>query len=118
MIAKLAVWGRTRDEAIERLRRALDEYQVAGITTTLPFFREVARDQEFVDGKLDTGFIARFNERRVAIEPAEANLDLAMIAAAIHYSRNQQPVFMQPQVSERRWKAAGRVEGLRRWKRS
>jgi acetyl-CoA carboxylase, biotin carboxylase subunit len=120
MIAKLAVWGRTRDEAIERLRRALDEYHVAGITTTLPFFREVANDEEFVAGRLDTGFIARFNERRTVVEPPQEQTDLAMIAAAIHYARHAQPVFVQTgtQVADGRWKMAGRVAGLRRWKRS
>jgi len=120
MIAKLAVWGRTRDEAIKRLRRALDEYQVAGITTTLPFFREVADDEEFIAGKLDTGFIARFNERREVVDAPEDQVDLAMIAAAIHYTRHQQPVFVQgaTQTSDGRWKMAGRAAGLRRWKRS
>src|SRR5215217_5541842 len=66
MISKLATWGRTRAEAIERMRRALDEYMVGGIKTTLPFFREVMRDAEFVAGRLDTSFISRFNERRAA----------------------------------------------------
>src|SRR5216684_2052414 len=64
MISKLAAWGRTRGEAIDRLRRALDEYAVGGIKTTLPFFREIVRDEEFIAGRLDTGFISRFNERR------------------------------------------------------
>ncbi|HET9527330.1 MAG TPA: acetyl-CoA carboxylase biotin carboxylase subunit [Pyrinomonadaceae bacterium] len=120
MIAKLAVWGRTRGEAIERLRRALDEYQVSGITTTLPFFREVARDEEFVAGKLDTGFISRFNERRIEVEPPEEHVDLAMIAAAIHFARNEQPVFVQggTPVSDGQWKKAGRAAGLRRWMKS
>lgn len=120
MIAKLAVWGRTRLEAIERLRRALDEYEVSGITTTLPFFREVVRDEEFVAGQLDTGFIARFNERRVDVEPSEEHLDLAAIAAALHYARNQQPVFVQSgaPASDGRWKMAGRVEALRKWRKS
>ena len=52
LISKLAAWGRTRDEAIDRLRRALDEYEVAGIKTTLPFFREIVRDEEFISGRL------------------------------------------------------------------
>ena len=120
MIAKLAVWGRTRDEAIDRLRRALDEYQVSGITTTLPFFREVVDDEEFVAGRLDTGFIARFNERHVdAVEPPQEEVDLAAIAAAVYYARHQQPAFVQPRGQDRdgRWKMAARAAGLRRWKR-
>src|SRR5918998_1578761 len=70
MISKLATWGRTRQEAVERMRRALDEYTVGGIKTTLPFFREVMRDEEFVAGRLDTAFISRFNERRAAAAAA------------------------------------------------
>lgn len=120
MIAKLAVWGRTRAEAIDRLRRALDEYQVAGITTTLPFFREVVDDEEFIAGRLDTGFIARFNERRVVVSPPAEHLDLAAIAAALHYARNRQPAFVQGNVQapDGRWKLAGRVEALRNWRKS
>src|SRR5262249_39029327 len=49
MISKLAAWGRTRAQAIDRLRRALDEYTVGGIKTTLPFFREIVRDEEFIE---------------------------------------------------------------------
>jgi acetyl/propionyl-CoA carboxylase alpha subunit len=74
MISKLAAWGRTRDEAIARMRRALAEYTVGGIKTTLPFFREVVRDEEFIAGRLDTGFIERFNQRRDAAA-ATAALD-------------------------------------------
>jgi acetyl-CoA carboxylase, biotin carboxylase subunit len=95
MIAKLAVWGRTRSDAIDRLRRALDEYDVSGITTTLPFFREVVRDEEFVSGRLDTGFIARFNERRAADESTQVEADLAAIAAALSYSKRQQQASTQ-----------------------
>src|SRR6266404_7575665 len=88
MIAKLAVWGRTRKEAVDRLRRALDEYEVAGITTTLPFFREIVRDDEFIAARLDTAFINRFNARRAAATPDQsqtADSDVALIAAALHY---------------------------------
>jgi acetyl-CoA carboxylase biotin carboxylase subunit len=122
MISKLATWGRTRDEAIERMRRALDEYTVGGIKTTLPFFREVMRDEEFVAGRLDTGFISRFNERRAAAvsndttpsDEERARRDIAAIAAALRYSepaRNgSQPT---PTAAPSRWKLSGR-EALHR----
>jgi acetyl-CoA carboxylase biotin carboxylase subunit len=118
MIAKLAVWGRTRLEAIERLRRALDEYEVSGITTTLPFFREVAEDEEFVSGQLDTGFITRFNERRAAAaEPPssrQTETDLAAIAAALSYALEKpQRSVGTPAAARSRWKMAGRQAALR-----
>jgi len=92
MISKFAVHGRTRREAIERMRRALSEYEITGVRTTLPFFREVMIDEEFVAGKLDTGFIDRFFERReIASEMGPANKDLAIIAAALAYSRKSSP---------------------------
>ena len=106
MIAKLAVWGRTRAEAIDRLRRTLDEYEVSGITTTLPFFRAIVRDPEFISAKLDTGFISRFNERSTAPEPSQEDSDLALIAAALHYVKHQPQIRVQNSVSK--WKLASR----------
>jgi len=118
MISKLAAWGRTRHEAIDRLRRALDEYEVGGIKTTLPFFRRVVRDREFIDGRLDTGFITRFNERQ-QLQPADGQAtqrlkDIAMLAAAVHYARLQKiGSAEQPCVdSYSRWKMAGRTAAL------
>jgi len=117
MIAKLAVWGRTRAEAIDRLKRALDEYEVSGITTTLPFFRDVVRDEEFIAGRLDTGFISRFNERRAleAIVLPEVETDLATIAAALSYAlRQQRTAAVQTNNSpQNRWKMSGRSGGTR-----
>jgi acetyl-CoA carboxylase biotin carboxylase subunit len=116
MISKLAAWGRYRSEAIDRLRRALGEYAVGGIRTTLPFFREVIRDQEFIDGELDTGFIERFNQRRVTAtggeisEAAAKERDVALIAAALAYQRaiaKASP--SQVTAAESKWKMSGRV---------
>jgi acetyl-CoA carboxylase biotin carboxylase subunit len=114
LISKLAAWGRDREESIDRLRRALDEYQVGGIRTTLPFFREIVRDQEFCAARLDTGFIARFNQRREAsaADTDEQQDDLAIIAAAIHYlalrkgSAGEQS--LADENRESRWKMSGR----------
>jgi len=88
MISKFAVHGRTRAEAIDRMRRALAEYEISGLKTTLPFFRDVMRDEEFIEGRLDTGFIPRFFERRreVANDGSEVILDMAAVAAALAYT--------------------------------
>ncbi len=112
MISKLAVVGRTRDEAINRLRRALTEYKVGGIKTTLPFFREIIDDEEFIEGKLDTSFIARFNERKKEREIDRESVDLALIAAALASSQKQFATLEKmetPQKSDSRWALAGRL---------
>jgi acetyl-CoA carboxylase, biotin carboxylase subunit len=120
MISKLAAWGRTRSEAIDRLRRALDEYLVAGIKTTLPLFREIVKDEDFIAGRLDTDFIFRFNARREAArrfsfeQPDEQEVtrrDLALIAAAVHYAKLQREASFDHQPAKpgnTRWKMSGR----------
>ena len=109
MISKFAVFGRDRAEAIDRMRRALAEYEIAGIKTTLPFFREVMEDREFIDGSLDTGFISRFNERRSPPATDQTAADLAIVAAALASTRpaTNGTVTSVPQPS--RWVIAGRT---------
>ena len=120
MISKLAAWGRSREEAIDRMRRALDEYAVGGIKTTLPFFREIVRDEEFIAARLDTGFISRFNERRKArphpaggTQASSREQDIAIIAAALAYAEAQRGLRAdhQPQQSSK-WKTVGRIAGI------
>jgi acetyl-CoA carboxylase, biotin carboxylase subunit len=127
MISKLAAWGRTRSEAIDRLRRALDEYAVGGIKTTLPLFREIVRDEEFIAGRLDTGFIPRFNERRAERThgtqasslpqdgmASSLQQDIAIIAAAFAYAegRTISPNHQTQPISK--WKIAARALTLNR----
>jgi acetyl-CoA carboxylase biotin carboxylase subunit len=119
MISKLAVWGRDRAEAIDRMRRALDEYTVGGIRTTLPFFREIIRDKEFIAGNLDTGFIANWLERRDMVLAEETGnetdtirRDVAMIAAALDYQNQTAANSSTAQATSEtasRWKMAGRA---------
>ncbi len=108
MISKLAVYGKTRLEAIERLRRALDEYEVGGIKTTLPFFRKIVRDKEFIEGNLDTGFISRLKERESenSRETSEVKKDLAIIAAALSQKPPERSGKNNP--SESNWRRNGR----------
>ncbi len=58
LLAKLICWGRDRDEALARLRRALDEYVIAGIRTTIPFHQWLVRHPRFLAGDFSTDFVA------------------------------------------------------------
>lgn len=57
MISKLIVWGRTRNEAIARMRRALSEYIILGVKTTLPFHKSMMNNSHFIEAKLHTHFV-------------------------------------------------------------
>ena len=59
LISKLVAWGTTRQEAMDRMRRALDEYSIGGIKSNLGLFRSILRYSDFLDGKLDTGLLDR-----------------------------------------------------------
>jgi acetyl-CoA carboxylase biotin carboxylase subunit len=120
MISKLAAWGATRDEAIARLRRALGEYHVGGIRTTIPFFKTVLNDDEFQRGEIDTGYIPRLLARQQVAAAEDQSSEwrdeqiAAAMTAALDYVRrekNQAPhqngssaAASQPS----KWKTAGR----------
>jgi acetyl-CoA carboxylase biotin carboxylase subunit len=112
LLAKLAVWGETREQAVSRLERALSEYRIEGVRTTLQFFRDIVVDPDFRAGNFDTGFIDRFLDRRAGSgEPADdpSLSDLAAVAAALRmrYQASTSRQSIQPnEVS--RWKHMGR----------
>lgn len=72
LIAKLIVHGRTRGEAISRMRRALDEFIVEGIKTTIPFHKKVLGRQDFIKGDFDTSFIDKINSINNAANQTQA----------------------------------------------
>ncbi|HEC25668.1 MAG TPA: acetyl-CoA carboxylase biotin carboxylase subunit, partial [bacterium] len=57
MIAKLTVGGRTWEETVRRAQRALDEFVIKGIKTTIPFHLKIVRDEDFIKGNFDTHFV-------------------------------------------------------------
>jgi acetyl-CoA carboxylase biotin carboxylase subunit len=81
LLAKLTVWGETRQIAIERMRRALAEYRVGGITTNLSLFEEIMKDESFRAGRLDTGFLDRFMRDWKRPEASDDVLLASMLAA-------------------------------------
>ncbi len=114
MIAKLSTWGETRAHAVARMKRALGEYQVRGLTTSIPFHLAVLDDPEFLSGALDTGFIPRFLTRARPAPPRW--LEKYAVAAALidlagggHDSAPGDA----PAPAESAWKLAGRSAQMR-----
>jgi acetyl-CoA carboxylase biotin carboxylase subunit len=64
MIAKLIVTGATREIAIARMKRALGEFMIQGIKTTIPFQQEILNHPDFVSGNYDIGWVGRFLEEK------------------------------------------------------
>ncbi len=82
IISKLVAWGRDRTAAIARMKRALSEYVVAGVRTTIPFHIRVMNNRHFIEGNIDTNFVDKvfFKEELERRPPHE---DVAVITAAI-----------------------------------
>ena len=113
MIGKLACWADTREHAIARLRRALGETVVKGITTNTQYLKRVLELEEFARGDYDTGLLARGQERLLAEDPRE--LEMAIAAAAIwqlEQDQKQQPA--RPSSDDAAWARAGRLSQMRK----
>src|SRR5215813_4834214 len=82
MISKLSVWAPTRPEAIARMRRALAEYVVKGITTNIRFLRGILDHPEFVEGNYDTGFLPRAHATLLG-RPDPALGEVALLSAVV-----------------------------------
>ncbi len=110
LLAKLAVWAEDRAQARARLRRALTEYEIAGVHTNIPFFHRVLEHPDFVAGRLDTGFIDRVLAAGLMEEEPpspEEEERAALLGALLHWERNgdAEPASA---VSSNEWKQAGR----------
>jgi acetyl-CoA carboxylase biotin carboxylase subunit len=116
MISKLITWGSERPQALARMRRALAEYDVRGIRTTLPFFQWVLEDEDFIAGRFDTGFIDRKLGARNGEplrKPDEEHEVLAGIAAALAQIMKAPAASDAPNRRDSRWKDAARLDALR-----
>lgn len=97
MIAKLVTYGSTRREAIDKMVRAIDEYKITGVETTLPFGRFVMEHEAFRSGNFDTKFISRYYQgesSEAALITEEGELIAALVAAMVLQKH-------QPQVNQK-----------------
>jgi acetyl-CoA carboxylase biotin carboxylase subunit len=118
MIAKLVTWAPSRQDSIARMTRALREYQVLGIKTTIPFFMWLMRQPSYRNGEYDTTYLDRLLADRKGEsfnELSEADEDLAAIAAAVDaYLRASATAGADTRSGQTAmWKQAARREALR-----
>jgi acetyl-CoA carboxylase biotin carboxylase subunit len=111
MLGKLIVSGRDREGAIGRLARALDEYEVTGVETTLPLFRELVRETDFRTGRFHVQWLDDWlaSPRLVAREPTAEETLLAAVCLTLDDGRASP----EPAHHRTRWRETARAEGLR-----
>ncbi len=116
MVAKLVVWGETRAEAILRMRRALNEYRIGGIKTSIPFHQSIMDNTEFIWGTFDTGFLDRLRLNREMKRAKEYEKIAAVAAALVAHEEGRKAVHIgNARADSRRnlWKQAGRIRAVR-----
>ena len=114
MIAKLCAWGRNRESAISNMVRALREYKILGIKTTIPFHQRVLHNETFLSGNYDTTFIdTKFDKEDLKRRQNNDPL-VAVIAAAIkHFEQEKEAAARAttvPLVGESLWKYYGKLQ--------
>jgi acetyl-CoA carboxylase biotin carboxylase subunit len=121
MISKLVAWAEDRPLAIARMRRALREYLVSGIKTTVPFFRWLLEQPAFADGRFHTTYldeILKSRNGRAFVEPTAAAEQLAAIGIALDAALSASAVAAHPATPPNAnggvsgWRAQARLEGV------
>lgn len=90
MIAKLIVHGKDRTEAIQKMIRAIDDYKIVGVETTLDFCKFVLKHPAFVSGKFDTGFIKDHYKPEMLNQSNDELSAVAALAGALLYEPKKQ----------------------------
>jgi len=124
LLSKLIAWGNSREETIARLRRALDEYSIAGIKTNASLFRRILAEPEFLRGEIHTKWLDELLQRAPSVgasgndSAAGRTTDAVAIAAAIWQAdpvtENREAHSSSQSNEPSRWKQEGRRQQLDR----
>ena len=102
MIAKLIVKGKNRDEAIHRMIQAIDNFELEGIVTTLPFGKFVCEHEAFRSGKFDTNFVKKYFTAEALLEGSQEEAEVAA-NLALHLFLENKKQLKVPKVSGSKW---------------
>jgi len=115
LIAKVATWGTSRKNAIDRMTQALDECVITGVSTTIPYCKELILHEKFLSSDIDTGFVDTLS---IKPDSADSNM-IPFIAAVLDSYLSDSPVEesvkggQRKRESDWRWKMSGRLDTLR-----
>jgi acetyl-CoA/propionyl-CoA carboxylase len=109
LVAKLLAWGRNFDEARIRMKNALDEFTIEGINTTIPLYKTIMDDPNFINGELSTDYLERFkilNKMNQNAKEAAKKSAKAAVAAVLLQSEFVRKAEASPQsyVTKSKWK--------------
>jgi acetyl-CoA carboxylase biotin carboxylase subunit len=117
LISKLITWGETRPEALRRMQRALQEYRIVGIKTSIPFYQRLLTSYRFIAGQLHTGFLEQGTPPVQEADPD--HLKAAAIAATLAYHQWGQalgrPAVPTDSATSSNWKRDGRWRSAQPW---
>jgi acetyl-CoA carboxylase, biotin carboxylase subunit len=114
MLSKLVAFAETREEAIDRMLRALGEYVIGGIKTNIGLFRRILMDEDFRAARIDTGYLERLLVEGIGLSQTDVPENVAALAAALFVASAKKAAGPAGDAAaESRWAVAGRREGLR-----
>jgi propionyl-CoA carboxylase alpha chain len=89
MLAKLITYGKTREEAIQRMLQAIEEYEIKGVSTTLPFGKFVFEHEAFRSGNFDTHFVKKYYSAEKLESQTREEAELAALVALKQYLQDR-----------------------------
>ncbi|MCU0438254.1 MAG: acetyl-CoA carboxylase biotin carboxylase subunit [Raineya sp.] len=112
MIAKLIATGKDREEAINRMKRAIDEYQITGIETTLGFCKFVLEHDSFISGRFDTNFVKNYFTPEKLIKPKNqttAKVGAMVVDLLLNQKKSNQTTEQQPTTTKSNWRKRAKL---------
>jgi acetyl/propionyl-CoA carboxylase alpha subunit len=106
LISKLVTWGADRENAINRMNRALTEYQIAGVTSNIPFLELILKHPVFIDGSFDINFVENeflSGEMSSSFENSDDETDAAALISALLKSQSSYGIKKYNSLNSSKW---------------
>ena len=116
LLGKLITWGNDRQTAIRRMIRALGEFHIAGIETSIPFCLRVIQHKSFQEGKYSTHTLNAIKnelQKELTVNKKEQHLEARIGAVQSHHQLKPELISRENQQQKANWASAGRKDELR-----